>query len=285
MVVPVRDGGGWFDEQLAALAAQDYAGAWELVVADNGSVDGSPERARSWAGRIPAVRVVDAGDGTGAAHARNRGTAAARGELLAYCDADDVADPSWLSELVAAAAGASLAGGRLDDRRLNDPLVRSWRPPQQVDGDALPRPHGFLPAAASANLAVWRDVLDELGGWRAEFVGGHEDVELCWRAQLAGHQLAFAPRAVMYYRYRDRLRHAARQSFAYGYQSARLYRRYRPAGMPRSDLRVARGAWLRAAYRLPGAVARPSRRGDYVWRTAFHAGRLLGSVRFRVLFL
>ena len=60
-----------------------------------------------------------------------------------------------------------------------------------------------MPYAVSANLAIWADVLRDLGGWSDEYEAGGEDTELSWRAQLAGYRLGFAPDAVAYYRYRS----------------------------------------------------------------------------------
>ena len=121
----------------------------------------------------------------------------ARGDLVAFCDADDVVAPDWLEGLVAAAESADVVGGRLDIERLNDERWRALRPPPQ------PRPelhvsHGFLPYAAGCNMAVWRDVFDAVGDWREDYLRGYEDVELSWRAQLASFTLAYAPDAVIH---------------------------------------------------------------------------------------
>ncbi|HYE77482.1 MAG TPA: hypothetical protein VEI97_05815, partial [bacterium] len=142
----------------------------------------------------------------------------------------------------------------------------------------------FLPFAASANLAIWSDVLSSIGGWREDFVDGYEDVELSWRAQLAGHELAFAADAVMRYRLRGGLGQLAKQSYRYGRMAPKLYREYRSSGMPVSSRRVAR-TWLRLAL---GTVRLPvdrRYRGMWVRHTSYRAGRLAGSARHRVLYL
>ena len=41
VVVPVRNGMPWVEEQLQALSMQQVPGDWEVVVADNGSADGT----------------------------------------------------------------------------------------------------------------------------------------------------------------------------------------------------------------------------------------------------
>src|SRR4051794_16576472 len=99
VVLPVRDAEAYLAEQLAALGRQTYTGEWEVVVVDNGCTDGTLAVVDAWRARLPDVRVV-AAPRRGLNRARNAGAAAARGELLAFCDADDVVCDGWLTALV-----------------------------------------------------------------------------------------------------------------------------------------------------------------------------------------
>jgi glycosyltransferase involved in cell wall biosynthesis len=144
VVLPVRNGERHLGRQLAALAGQSYPDPWELLVVDNGSTDGSREVARSFAGELPQLRIVDASSHRGLNYARNIGVDAARGDLLAFCDADDAADPGWLAGLVDAAAGADIAGGVLDGQELNGPVARAWRSQRFIDRPS----EQFLPSPA-----------------------------------------------------------------------------------------------------------------------------------------
>src|SRR5688572_10319824 len=87
VVVPVRNGATELSRSLPALEASDLPRAsWELVVVDDGSADGSVAEAER-----RADLVIRLGSGPhGAAHARNRGVEATRGEVLAFVDADVV---------------------------------------------------------------------------------------------------------------------------------------------------------------------------------------------------
>src|SRR4051812_44058054 len=87
VVIPCRNGGSWLPHAISsALAA---TGASEVIVADDGSTDGSLEVARSFGG---AVTVLALGGGNGNV-ARNRGLAVARGEWIQFLDADDYLEP------------------------------------------------------------------------------------------------------------------------------------------------------------------------------------------------
>lgn len=282
VVMPVRNAAREIEAQLAALEAQRYEGAWEVVVADNGSTDGTLAMLERWHGRLPGLRVVDASDRIGAAGARNAGAAAARGDLLVFCDADDVVAEGWLVALVRAAADAPLVGGSIDPRRINPARLLVWRP--AVAAEQLAVSGDYLPYAWTANLAIHADVFAAVGGFRTDFDVG-EDVELSWRVQLAGHRLAFAGDAVVDYRYRDGLRALVRQYVAYGGIGPHLYSLYRDAGMPPSPAGPALRQWASLLVRLVLAVRSPERFGDVARRIAFRWGRVRGSLRHRVVYL
>lgn len=282
VVIPVRDGADTIEEQLAALEAQTFTGDWEVVVADNGSTDGTPDLVRSWTGRLPGLRVVAADGRSCAAHARNVGAGAARGAVLLFCDADDVVSSRWLASLAGSMTDAEMAAGPIESERLNGELLRRWRPP--LPDRSLPTSHGFLPYALGANLAIRASAFDELGGFREDYTVG-EDVELTWRGQLQGMRLAFVPDAVVHYRYRPGLLTLLRQYLAYGTIGPRLYRDFRQAGMPPSRPRQVIGPWVRLIARLPLALLRRHARGDVLRRIAYRTGRIRGSVETGVIYL
>jgi glycosyltransferase involved in cell wall biosynthesis len=282
VIVPVLDGEEHIAEQLAALAGQTYRGEWELVIVDNGCTDGTLEVVRAWSTALPSVTVADARARRGLNHARNVGTRAARGDFLAFCDADDVVTPGWLEALAASAPHADIVGGRLEWDALNDPMVRAWRP--QAPMTDLVVDHGFLRYAPGGNLGVWAPVARAVG-WDERFTFGSSDHDFAWRAQLAGHRLAFAPAAVVQQRFRRTIGATARQSFRYGHSGPRLYRSFRDAGMARPDTRRALVEWRRLLRALPDLLGPRERRGRWVQRAAFRAGRVAGSLRAGVVCL
>lgn len=279
VIIPVRNGADTLAEQLDALADQTYTGEWEVVVADNGSTDGTPALAGRWANRLPGLSVVDASERPGSSFARNCGAHHAKGEFLAFCDADDVVAPEWLQSLASAAADFDAVTGRQDASSINSEAVQSWRPPRAA---GLPRAR-FLPFAPSCNLGVWAAVFRETGGFDEQYPQSH-DVEWSWRAQLASFTLGFAPGAVVHYRYRTSPRGVWRQAYLSGLDEARLYRDYRSKGLRRSPFTRTLRTWAWLLARVPYLVD-PARRGIWMRRAGEAWGRVAGSVRFRVLFL
>lgn len=276
----MRDAAATLADQLGALAGQRYEGRWEVVVADNGSVDDSSAIARRWADRLPELRVVDASAGSGAAHARNAGARAAAGDALVFCDADDVVGPGWLAALAAGLRQAPLVGGRLDFDLLNSDVSYRYEPPPAIHVHL-----DFLPAAASANLAVTREVFEACGGFSERHPGaGAEDVDFCWRAQLLGHALGYAEDAVVSYRLRRTAGAYRRQLRHYGTCDALLYRDFRRQGVPRPAIIGALRAWAWVLVRLPWLLRSPDKELWARW-LAYRSGRLAGSLRYRVPFL
>jgi glycosyltransferase involved in cell wall biosynthesis len=280
--MPVLNGEEHVADQLAALASQSYVGEWELVVVDNGCTDRTVEIVREWSPRMRSVTIADASDRRSLNHARNVGAAAARGDFLAFCDADDVATVGWLEAMAEAAGGADIVGGRLEWETLNEPVVRAWRP--QAPMTDLLADHGFLRYAPGGNLGVWTCVAREIG-WDQQFTFGSSDHGFAWRAQLAGYTLSFAPEALMQQRFRRTIWAMARQQFSYGSSGPQLQRAYRGAGIPSAENRQALLVWRRLFATVPDLWRSREHRGRWVRIAAFRLGRLAGSVRARVVCL
>jgi glycosyltransferase involved in cell wall biosynthesis len=282
VVVPVRDVAEHLSTQLEALAQQDYRAAWEVVVADNGSRDATVDIARQWLDRLPAARLVRATATRGPSHARNAGAAAARGDFLAFCDADDAASSGWVRGMAEAASHGDIVAGGVGPGTLNDERTRSWHavPPRERALQSM----RFLVHASGTSTGVWADVFEAVGGFDEEVPVG-EDVEFSWRAQTLGYRLALAPEAVVHERYRQRIRDLASQHLRYGQAGPLLYRRFRHLGMPRSRLRSAMLVWASIGARTPALLWSPRARGRWALEAALRLGRITGSLRHRVLYL
>lgn len=104
-------------DTLTALLAQTYA-SFEVIIVDDGSTDCTPGIAATFAAD-PRVRVIRQAN-RGLAGARNTGIAAARGDVIGFCDADDLWEPQKLARHVAhlqanPQVGISYSGSALMD--------------------------------------------------------------------------------------------------------------------------------------------------------------------------
>ncbi len=235
VIVPVLNAAATIGTQLSSLARQTYGGAWEVIVADNGSRDRSPDLARAFADRLPHFRVLDASRVRGVAHARNAGVRAARAPIVAFVDADDEVADDWLEHMAAALQRHEAVASRFDSERLNPPELRSTRNLAQKDGLGQHDYAPFLPHAGGSGFGVRVDIHDAIGGFDERLLR-LQDTDYCWRLQLAGHAIHFERKAVVHVRFRSAGAASFAQAFGYGRFNGHLYHRYRRHGMPHVPL-------------------------------------------------
>jgi glycosyltransferase involved in cell wall biosynthesis len=238
VVIPVRNGARVISRQLDALAAQTYPGDWEIVVADNGSTDGTAKVVHDWAdqpvqpgqARRPDLRVVDASTWPGVGPARNVGTRAATGDAILYCDADDRCSPGWVACMVAALGEHPIVGGpcsvEADDGSVHPPPTR------------LHLTLGLVPFPIGGNFGLWLDVFEAVGGFEDENPAAKaEDAEFCLRGWELGYEAGFAPGALMTKARRPDLASTYHQWHGYGMGTMFNVCRYRDRGLPRQLVR------------------------------------------------
>ncbi len=207
VVLPVRDGADLLPDCLAAVLPQARALGAEVVVVDDASADGSAAVAERAGAR---VLRLDAPSGPYAA--RNAGWRSTGARLVAFTDVRCRPRPGWLQALVD--ADAVLAGGDVHAVAGRDAATR-YVARQQPLSVAHSAAHPVLPYAATANLAVRRDALEAVGGFREVRSGG--DLDLCWRVQRAGlGALVVVDGAVVDWQPREGLRAVLRQWYRYG---------------------------------------------------------------------
>ncbi len=268
--------------QLDALAAQATDFAWELIMVDDGSTDGTPALTRRYADRIANLKVIDAPDGLRPqAEGMNIGAANAAGRYLVFLDGDDEIAPGYLAAMKAGLDEHPVVAARIDDEALNPPFTRVRMEPMQRH--RLTVMHDFLPVTVGAAMGIRKDVFDKLDGWDVESTP-LVDIDLSWRLQLAGFSIAFCPDAVLRYRYRTSLRATYRQKRNYAIGDVFVMKRFAPMGAPRrTPVETVRGWWHLL---LSGAKVRDRRSAMlFVDRLGSAVGRIKGSIRYRYLFL
>jgi glycosyltransferase involved in cell wall biosynthesis len=274
IVIPAKDAAGTIGSQLGALAGEPGIRSCEVIVADNGSVDGTATVAEGWADRLP-VRVVDASARPGAAAARNIGAAASDGDLLLFVDADDVVLPGWLAAWQRLDPAAQLATGPVSSFRAGDA-------PQAIAADAVraaPVLMGFLPYAYGGNLAIRRATWVTSGGFPEDWPVA-EDVVLSWRLQLRGAALTYVHEAGLARRLRPSAGGVLRQHYRYGRTDPRLFREFRSAGARRPGSWPTAHTYLGLLARLPLLLGE-TQRMRFLHQLGRRSGRLVGSARER----
>jgi glycosyltransferase involved in cell wall biosynthesis len=187
VITAVYNGERYLREALESLFAQDYE-PFESIVVDDGSEDGTPEIARSFPVRYHRQ------ENQGAAAARNAGIALARGELIAYLDADDLLPPNKLSVQSAYLEGHPNVGCVLGRQEI---MLQGVEPPEWLTRDAL---YGDLDGIPLVSAMVRKRVLDDLGGFDETF-GFAEDRDLFIRMREHGVEITVLPEIMVYRRF------------------------------------------------------------------------------------
>jgi glycosyltransferase involved in cell wall biosynthesis len=169
VIVPAFNAAKTLPTALASLQQQRWR-ALDIVVVDDGSVDGTGDVARRIADSDSRIRVLSSPENEGTYLARNRGMAAAQGEFLTVLDADDWAHPDKIVRQVSALIGkpkrvASLSHWVRCDSNLT---FTRWRM----------EPEGLVHRNVSS-LMIRRTVLEQLGFWDRVRVGA--DTEYYYR--------------------------------------------------------------------------------------------------------
>jgi glycosyltransferase involved in cell wall biosynthesis len=209
VVVPVRDGAAVIGKCIESLLAMDYPQhRVELLVVDNGSTDGSADVAR----RYPVTVLEEPRRGPSAA--RNTGIAAARGQLIAFTDADCTVAAQWAQAVETAfeepAVDAVLGFAHGHNENLFAELAqRRWESfwlTHSADGLQLKR-RGI----DTRNCAVRKAVLDRIGCFDPDLLEC-EDLELSTRLNAGGCGLRFVAAMEVWHRNPTELRQALEKS-------------------------------------------------------------------------
>jgi hypothetical protein len=211
LVILNYNGGRLLGDCLASLARLTTPA--EVVVADNASTDDSLALLRA---QWPQVRVLAFDRNWGFAEGYNRALAQVESEWVGLLNNDATLAPDWLETLLAFAAAhprAAILGGKLlFGGQANERVLQSvgacftdagtafevgWGEHDDGQHDQ-PRRTASIPGAA---LLIRRAVFHELGGFDPAYFAYLEDVDLCWRAWLAGYEVWVAPRAVAWHHF------------------------------------------------------------------------------------
>lgn len=200
-----------------------------VYIVDNASTE---KTQKYLAENYPEAIVLARADGNYSA-ANNAGIARARQDgcdFFVVANMDTKFDPDWLKELLAAIKSdkkiafaqskilsypkACLAHKCGDWNKLEDFQINSVGNSLNYLGfgytNGYNEPAANYPDSNIQNIAGYvsgcslitsKEVINALGGYNEEFYMYHDDIELCWRAKLAGYKLVLAPRSIVYHKY------------------------------------------------------------------------------------
>ena len=230
VLVPAWNDGVYLDAALRCLADQTWSD-FEVVIADDGSTDDTPEVAAAWASRDARFRLLRGESNRGMTENWNAALRAARGELVTKLDADDAAAPDFLAAMVPELDDAAVSAVFCRTVECDDEL----RPVAPWDGERAFALHGLDPAQRivrpghdwlamsfddhqlwhSDAFLMRREELLALGGWDERWSCA-ADTDLILRVLEQGKRVVHVP--VMGISYRRRERSVSRRAAVEGWK-------------------------------------------------------------------
>jgi glycosyltransferase involved in cell wall biosynthesis len=227
VILPCYNAAKTLSQQLDALAGQILSRLqvddWEIILIDNGSQDKSVKVARHYQQSIPNLRVFSALDGQSASYARNIGATIALGEFLLFCDGDDIVATTWVEAMYEALSHHDFVASRFDYQRLNGTFGVQRDQLQQLN----PK---FLPHAGGCGIGIRASIHQAIGGFD-ESIKFLEDMEYCFRVQIAGYPLFYAEHALIYIRERQDALLGFRQAQQWGEYFPIICEKYKSHGL------------------------------------------------------
>lgn len=208
VIIPVYNGEDGIVQTLERLREQSLAAdQFEVIVVNDGSSDRTESVTRE---RHPWVRLVTVANG-GSYQARNVGIRLARGDVLAFTDADCRPDPDWLAAGIEAlrTTDADLIAGAVIT-----PVLRTDSALEAFDshfGIAQKFYAEHLGFGATANLFVTRRVFERVQGFDPQLRSGG-DKKFCDEAIKAGFRIQYAARAKIEHEVRKTLKENIKKS-------------------------------------------------------------------------
>ena len=209
IVIPHWNGRHHLDDCLHALRRQTFTN-FETILVDNASTDGSQGYLTE---HFPEVQLVELGKNYGFTGACNAGYAAAQGELVVLLNNDTEADEGWLMAITQAFLNHPQVGMVASKMLLFDQRDTIHTAGDFYRLDGLPGNRGvwqkdvgqydkveIVFSACGGSAAYRRTMLEEIGFLDNDYYFSCEDVDLGWRANLAGWQVLYVPTAIVYHK-------------------------------------------------------------------------------------
>jgi N-acetylglucosaminyl-diphospho-decaprenol L-rhamnosyltransferase len=230
------------DRCLQSLHFAPPARAFETIVVDNASTDGSAEAARRWSG----VQVIESGSNLGYAAANNIGIRASSGTNLLLLNSDTIVPPGAVDNLLAvleAEPSVAVVGPRLVDGKGRPELsfggmVTPWNEFRQKvfwpwQARRLTRRNRLPDWVSGACLLVRRADAEAVGLLDERYFMYFEDVDFCAAIRARGQRILFTP-SVQVTHLRGRSRASALRATKRAYRRSQIafYEKHHPDWVP-----------------------------------------------------
>jgi cellulose synthase/poly-beta-1,6-N-acetylglucosamine synthase-like glycosyltransferase/spore germination protein YaaH/peptidoglycan/xylan/chitin deacetylase (PgdA/CDA1 family) len=216
---------------IAGVLANEYAGALEVTIVDDGSKDGTVAEVEKHFGDDPRVHLLKQENG-GKASALNRGMAHAAGEIIIALDADTIFAKDTIAKLVRRFADplvGAVAGNVKVGNRIN--ALTYWQAIEYVTSQNLDRrAYSYINSVSVVPGAVgaWRrEAVLQAGGYTTDTMA--EDMDLTWRIRRIGWRIETENEAIGYTEAPDSFRALFKQRFRWAFGTLQCLWKHRRA--------------------------------------------------------
>lgn len=191
-------------ERCLSSVLETTSGQNELIVVDNGSVDGTPEFLREFASLEPRVQVVCNGENLGYSAAANIGVQSAQGEFIVLLNPDTTIGPGTLERMRMVFDMPEVgAVGPTSNNCSGLQYIEHHIPEQGEERFRLDQLHEYVAQNNSGQsvetrlimgfcLMLSRKAIEDVGQFDEDLFLGSDDLDYCWRLRNNGYQLRVA---------------------------------------------------------------------------------------------
>ncbi len=226
VIIPIYNGDRDIPDLIQCLEAQTYPRkSVEYLLIDNNSSDRTFQflQQATVNTNIEIIPLTEAKIQSSYA-ARNLGIRQAKGDILAFTDADCRPKPDWLMELIQPfnQPEIGLVAGEIIGLT-GTTILEKYAERVGVLATKFSLDHPFCPYGQTANLAIRKEAFTKVGLFRPHLTTGG-DADMCWRIlRETDWQIEFAPKAIVCHRHRDNLADFRSQWRRYGRSNLYLH--------------------------------------------------------------
>lgn len=231
IIIPVRNEEKTIKRCLDSILALDYPN-FEVIIINDGSTDRTGEILQGYLSNQKKIKIIES-EGVGPSEARNLGIKLARGEFVAFTDADCIVHKEWLNELLKGFTDENVVGVGGNQLSPEDETYfgRDVQNFMKMIGFMTHyiKKDGFTIVESknnpTCNEMYRRKIFYEVGGFLSGFWPG-EDTELDYRIKKKGYKLSHNPRAIVYHYRSENIREYRKMMHNYGKAQAYLIKKY-----------------------------------------------------------
>jgi len=202
------NGKNYLKKCLDSLKRQTYSDV-EVILVDNASIDGSVQFVQL---HFPWVKVIKKNRNTGFAKGNDEGANYASGDYLVFLNPDTEVDTKWLETLIEGVEtyqDIAICGSKILDMNQKD-IIQEIGGLCDAYGFSLSRGWGEKDRhqyegiietfyVSGASLLIKRKIAEKIGLFDSKYFFNQEDVDVCWRAHLAGYRVVVNPLSIVYH--------------------------------------------------------------------------------------